>query len=160
LVVELVIHPGVEQLAAEWQVPDVTEAGKDRIGKADRLRAHLVGVFEVRKEEEAIFFDRAAQVNAQIPPREERVFLPFERADGLRRIGAKRVVQGGSARTSKRRKCGNVVIAIEIESAAMKFIAAGAGDDIDRSNSGVPGRKIEVEGRDLELLHSLLREVL
>src|SRR5262249_24638729 len=49
---------------------------------------------------------------------------------------------------------------IEIESAAMKLIAAGARDDIDRSHSGVPYRKIEVKGRDLELLHRLLREVL
>src|SRR5262249_41317675 len=98
--------------------------------------------------------------NAHIAPREERVFLPFEQAAGLRRIGAKRVVQCRIARTSKRRKCRDIVIAIEIEYAAMKLIAAGASDAVYRSHSGVAYRKIEVKGRDLELLHSLLRKVL
>src|SRR5262249_27617399 len=56
LVVELVIQPSVEQLASEGQVPDVAETGPDRVGKTDRLSAHLVSVLEIGKEKEAVFF--------------------------------------------------------------------------------------------------------
>src|SRR5262249_8289631 len=52
----------------------------------------------------------------------------------------------------------NIVVAEEIEPAAMKLIAARARNYIDRSNGGVAGRKIEIEGCELKLLHGLLGE--
>src|SRR5262249_32916196 len=137
-VVKLVIQPGVEQFAAEWQVPDVTEARKDRIGKADRLSAYLLCVLIVGEEDKAILFDRDAKLTPPTRPREERVILPFEQVGGLRRIGAKRIVQSRIARSSQSRISRNVVIAIESEPAAMKLIAACARDDVNRSHSGIP----------------------
>src|SRR5262245_805455 len=73
LVAHLVIQPVIEQLASERQLPDVAEWGEERIREVDCPRAHLIGVFEVGEEKEAILFDWTAKVNARIAPREERV---------------------------------------------------------------------------------------
>src|SRR5206468_12202102 len=50
-----------------------------------------------------------------------------------------------------------IVIAIEVETAAVKVFAAGTRHDIDRPVRSQAGRGIEVDGRDLKLLHRLLR---
>ena len=42
----------------------------------------------------------------------------------------------------------------------MIIVRAGARNDIDRADAGRAGRGVEVEGRELELLNRLLREVL
>jgi hypothetical protein len=52
--------------------------------------------------------------------------------------------------------CGQVLIAIKIESAAVKGIAAGTRDDVDRAVGRKTGRLVEVDGRELELLNDLL----
>src|SRR5262249_20877372 len=125
LIVELVIQPGIEQLSTERQIPDVAEARKDRVRKADRSRAHLIGVLEVGKEEEFVLLDRTAQVDSRVAPCEERVHQRIAQGG----IVETRIEGAGIVRTLERGISGDVVIAEEIEPAAMKLIATGAGND-------------------------------
>jgi len=52
------------------------------------------------------------------------------------------------------------VIAVVHERRAMKVVRAAARNHVDRTNAGDAGRKVIVEGRNLEFLHRLLRKVL
>ena len=48
------------------------------------------------------------------------------------------------------------MVPIEVEAAAVKVFAAGAGHDIDCAIARQAGREIKVDGRDLKLLNDLL----
>src|SRR6266567_518588 len=51
------------------------------------------------------------------------------------------------------------MVSIKVVSAAVKLVAAGARHDIDRAVGRQAGRKIEVGGRELKLLHDLLGDL-
>ncbi|MGH9802987.1 MAG: hypothetical protein ACRD82_21685, partial [Blastocatellia bacterium] len=74
--VQPVIHFRIEELATKRQVSDMAESGEKRIGETDRLSAHLIRVLEVGEEEEFVFLERAAQVDARIAPNEEGINQP------------------------------------------------------------------------------------
>ena len=150
-----VVHSRIEELTAEGQVPNVAEAGEERIRKADGLGANLIGELKVRKEEKPVLLDRTTKVDSHIATREEGVYQPVTQfgivVDGIERT---RIVG-----TPQRWIGRNVVIAEEEESAAMKFIAAGR-ETMFTAPTKCSRREIEIEGRDLELLDRLLREIL
>ena len=52
------------------------------------------------------------------------------------------------------------MVAEEEKTAAVKLVAAAAGDNVDGAAGGDSRREIEVHGADLELLDHLLREIL
>src|SRR5215467_3449218 len=88
------------------------------------------------KKEQAVLTDRTAETESELSPLEEWVRI------------------GGVAR--ERRISGELVVAEEIKGSAVKIVGTGTCDDIDRASRGNTGRKIEVRGRDLELLYDFL----
>ena len=130
------VEAQVELIAEKRAGEDASERGELWSARLNREHAALVVALVAGEEEGPILANRSAELIAELLPLEERV-----RIAGI-------TPQAGIS--------GQVVVAIKVESAAVKVVAAGARHDIDRAVAGQAGREIEVDGRDLELLHDLL----
>src|SRR5579871_6724188 len=99
----------------------------------------LIRILKIEEEKQFILDKRTAHPKSGILSLEE----------GVRQESA----------SFQHRISGHVVIAIEIEGAAVIIVAARAGNDVDGSNTTEAVRYVVVQGCDLKLLHHFLGEV-
>ena len=140
----LVVAANIESSARLF--PDVRRRGqRTEVPHRGQVRLHdvhafLIRVLEVAEEVDLVLLDRTAEDAAGLLPGEFRIV--GQRIASQARIG------------------GHLVVAMVVVPGAAKIVRAGARHDVDRAEGRDARREVEVRGRDLELLHYLLREIL
>ena len=96
-------------------------------------------LFQVHEEEDAVPANRPAGMETRLAPCKVRIEI--QRFPPQRRVS------------------GQTVVAEKEKRAAMKTVPARPGNNVDGAHSRNAGRNIEVDGRDLEFLHQILRQI-
>ena len=120
------IEAQVELVAEIRAREDSSQGSKLRTGPMNRKNSSLIVALVAGEEESAIFANRPAELKTELDALKERIRI----------LGV--MAEAGIS--------GQIVIAIEVEAAAVKVFAAGTRHDIDRSVRSQAGREIEVHG--------------
>src|SRR5262245_57548547 len=130
---KLRIDAQVELIACKGAAADASEWCKLRSARLNRKHPTLIVALVAGEEEGTVFAKRSTDLIAELATLEERI-----------RIGGI---------TGQGRISGQVGITIKIKEAAVKLMATRARHDVDRAVRCQAGRNIEVNSRNLELLH-------
>src|SRR5262245_23358659 len=124
-------------MALQGLLRNVIEPRKERVGKGKRVGADLVVPLIVAEEKELVFLNRPAESRSELFPNKERIL--DTRARRRSRVHAKEAELRGIGGTFEAREGCHVVVAEEEESAAVKGVGAGSGDDIHGPSRDGPG---------------------
>ena len=112
------------------------KCAKSGVQQSRRRDSPLLVALLIPEEENAVAPDRAAEGKAKLPP--------LEKGIGIGGIAVERGIGG------------QLVVAEKVKGRAVQIVAARARDHVDGGAVGETRRKVEVHGRDLELLNDFL----